>query len=42
MVIKPTDLERPHMPPVGHVTLSKCYLQFGVRFSLNLFFIEVL
>ena len=22
VVIKPIDLERPHIPPVGHVTLS--------------------
>ena len=41
-VIEPTDLERPHTSLVGHVTLSECYLQFGVRFLLNLFFIEVL
>ena len=25
-VIKPTDLERPHTSPVGHVTLSEHYL----------------
>ena len=32
VVIEPTDLERPHIPPVGHVTLSERYLQFRVRF----------
>ena len=42
MVIEPTDLERQHIPPAGHVTLSERYLQFGVRFPLNLFFVEVL
>ena len=41
-VVEPTDLERPHTPPVGYVTLSEHYLQFGVRFPLNPFFIEVL
>ena len=25
-VIEPTDLERPHVPPIGHVTLSERYL----------------
>ena len=40
-VVEPTDLERTHTPPVGYVTLSECYLQFGVRFSLNPLFIEV-
>ena len=42
MVIEPTDLERAHIPPASHVTFSECYLQFGVRFPLNSFFIEVL
>ena len=42
MVIEPTDLERQHIPSVGHVMLSECYLQFGERFPLNPFFIEVL
>ena len=42
VVIEPTDLERSHIPPVGHVTLSDCYLQFGVRFPLNPFFVKVL
>ena len=42
VVIEPTNLERPHIPPVGHVTLFERYLQFGVRFHLNPFFIEVL
>ena len=41
-VIEPTDLERSYTPLVGHVTLSERYLQFGVRFYLNLFFVEVL
>ena len=42
VVIEPTDLDRAHIPPVGHVTLSEHYLQFGVRFPLNPFFVEVL
>ena len=25
-VIEPTDIERPHVPPIGHVTLSERYL----------------
>ena len=29
-VVEPTDLERPHTPLDGYVTLSECYLQFGV------------
>ena len=41
-VIEPTDLERPHTPAVGYVTLSEHYLQFGVSFPLNPFFVEVL
>ena len=41
-VVEPTNLERSHTPPDGYVTLSKRYLQFRVRFSLNSFFIEVL
>ena len=41
-VVEPTDLERPHTPPVGYVALSERYLQFGVRFPLNPFFVEVL
>ena len=41
-VTKPTDLERAHTPLAGHVTLSEHYLQFGVRFPLNPFFVEVL
>ena len=40
-VLEPTDLERPYAPPDGYVTLSKHYLQFGVRFPLNLFFVKV-
>ena len=41
-VVEPTDLERPHTPLVDYVTLSERYLQFGVRFPLNPFFVEVL
>ena len=41
-VVEPTDLERSHTPLDGYVTLSKRYLQFKVRFPLNLFFVEVL
>ena len=41
-VVEPSDLERLHTPPVGYVTLSEHYLQFGVRFPLNPFFVEVL
>ena len=41
-VVEPTDLERLHVPLVGYVTLSELYLQFGVRFPLNPFFVAVL
>ena len=41
-VVKPDDMERPHTPPDGYVTLSECYLQFEVRFPLHPFFVEVL
>ena len=41
-LIEPTDLERPHVPPIEYVALSELYLQFGVRFPLNSFFIVVL
>ena len=41
-VVEPTNLEMPHTPLVGYVTLSERYLQFGVRFPLNPFFVEVL
>ena len=41
-VSEPTDLERPHTPPEGHVTLSETYLRFRMRFPLNLFFVVVL
>ena len=41
-VVEPTDLERPHIPWIGYVTLFELYLQFGVRFSLNPFFVPVL
>ena len=40
-VIEPTDLGRPHVPLVGYVALSELYLQFGVRFPLNPFFVAV-
>ena len=42
LVVEPTDLERLHVPPTGYVTLSELYLQFGVMFPLNPFFIAVL
>ena len=38
----PYELERPHHPLEGYVTLSKTYLKFGVRFPLHYFFMEVL
>ena len=41
-VTKPTDLERAHTPPAGHVTLFEIYLRFGVRFLLNPFFVAIL
>ena len=41
-MVEPTDLERPHTSLIGYVTLYERYLQFGVRFSLNPFFVEVL
>ena len=41
-MVEPTDLERPHTPPIGYMMLSERYLQFGLRFPLNPFFIEVL
>ena len=41
-VLEPTNLERPHTPSDGYMTLSERYLQFGLRFPLNLFFVEVL
>ena len=41
-VVKPTDLERLHVPPIRYVTMSELYLQFGVRFPLNQFFVTVL
>ena len=31
-----------HKPPRGHVTISKLFLKFGVRFSLNKFFRDIL
>ena len=40
-MVAPYELERPHTPPDGYVTLSKLYLKFGVRFSLHPFFVEV-
>ena len=41
-VVELDDMERPHTPPDGYVTLSERYLQLGVRFPLHLFFVEVL
>ena len=41
-VVAPDDVERPHTPPNGYVTLSEFYLKFGVRFPLHPFFVEVL
>ena len=41
-VLEPNDLERLHASLDGYMTLSKCYLQFGLRFPLNPFFVEVL
>ena len=41
-VVVPDDMERPHTPLDGYVTLSKRYLQFGVRFPLHPFFVQVL
>ena len=41
-VVAHADLERPHTPPDGYVTLSERFLQFRVRFPLNLFFFKVL
>ena len=41
-MVAPNDLERPHTPPDGYVTLSELYLKFGVRFPLHPFFVEVL
>ena len=41
-VVAPDDLERPHTPPGGYVTLSELYLKFGVRFSLHPFFFKAL
>ena len=41
-VVAPNELERPHTPPDGYVTLSELYLKFKVRFPLHHFFIEVL
>ena len=41
-MVEPDNMERPHTPLDGYVTLSERYLQFGVRFPLHPFFIEVL
>ena len=40
-MVAPDDVERPHTPPNGYVTLSELYLKFGVRFPLRLYFVEV-
>ena len=41
-VVVPYELERPHTPPEGYVTVSDTYLKFRVRFPLHPFFVEVL
>ena len=41
-MVMPCELERPHHPLEGYVTLSETYLKFGVRFPLHPFFVEVL
>ena len=41
-VVELDDMERPHTPLDGYVTLSEHYLQLGVRFPLHPFFVEVL
>ena len=41
-VVKPDDTERTHTPVNGYVALAERYLQFGVRFPLHPFFVEVL
>ena len=40
-VVEPDDTEIPHTPPDSYATLSESYLQFGVRFPLYPFFVEV-
>ena len=41
-VVAPYELERPHTPPDGYMTVSESYLKFGVRFPLHPFFVKVL
>ena len=41
-VVTPYELERPHTPLDGYVTVSETYLKFGVRFLLHPFFVKVL
>ena len=38
----PYELERPHRPLAGYVTVSEAYLKFGVRFPLHSFFVKIL
>ena len=38
----PSQRCRAHMPPRGYVTVSESFLKFGVQFSLNQFFKDVL
>ena len=38
----PSEQCRAHQPPRGYVTVSKSFLKFGVRFSLNQFFRDVI
>ena len=41
-VVIPCELEKPHQPLEGYVTVSETYLKFGVRFPLYWFFVEIL
>ena len=41
-VVIPYEVERPHHPSDGYVTMSETYLKFRVRFPLHWFFIEIL
>ena len=41
-VIVPRELCRVHQHPRGYVTVSKAFFKFGVRFSLNQFFRDIL
>ena len=41
-VVIPCELERPHHPLDGNVTVVETYLKFGVRFPLDWFLVEIL